>query len=402
MIKDMLLTTKNIIEGTKPYQVFVKDLNNRSDYSTEDKQVFRLLVNGLLNRYYRYYYSLTSGKETDLTLLEVLGLALYSFNIEKKITSISYNDFLSALPTSAQVKIEERYPATAFPIYIPQTLQDESLALSYAARFSAPLSLVETLINDVGKKNILRFLASRPVDSSGIVNTGLIDNDAFFTREKEFTRAENNVFYYHGRDYIKKTKPYLHNEIIIGSQSLLDINVLIGEHKVESLLFIQKEDTSLLLLLALTHPEMQIDFFAEDPKARFIVQHLIKKFNLVNVNYITAITKVYPFVVTALNGSNINGNIRHRDFYYRLNEDLDTYAASASADLLFAKDYVLTNGQLLFMTTTALRSETHYQALSFIRDNPDFTLIREKQQYHFNKHHETVYFALFNRGVNGV
>ena len=76
------------------------------------------------------------------------------------------------------------------------------------------------------------------------------------------------------------------------------------------------------------------------------------------------------------------------------------YAVAASAELRNVQDYVNDNGHLIFLTATALRSETHYQALTFIRDNPAFSLTREKQYFHFNDLHETIYYALLAKDGN--
>lgn len=399
MIKHILETSKQIMDGTLLYQNFTKELNSSSEFSTEEKHKIRLLVNALLNRYFRYYYSLTGGEETSLTTDEILALALYSYNVEKNIVELTYDEVLKTLPVDVQVRLEEDYPAEVFPIRIPQHFHHENLELSYATRFSVPLYVVEQLIKDIGKKNILRFLAKRPDENSGLINEKLIAADAFFTKYSSFKSGEQpKSFIYGGKEYIKKTTAYANNEIVLTTQSLFDIANLIGELNVQSMLFVQYEDTSLLLLLALMYPELKINYSASEPKSKFILQHLIRKFALMNVTYVNNITQTYDLVLTTLSSSGFNGNIRHRDFYFRLDNDLDTYAVQAQQQLIDVKDYVNEAGTLIFLSATALRSETHYQALTFIRDNPEFLLEREKQYFHFNDFHETIYYALFKKG----
>lgn len=399
MIKHIIDTTQKIMEGSLPYQAFTKELSQTTDYKEDEKQIIRTLVNGLLNRYYRYFYSLTAGIETKLTTLEILALSLYSFNLEKNVMKMSYEEFVSALPTDVQIKLERDYPPTSFPIKIPAFDRTEQLALSYAARFSAPLSLIEQLINDIGKKNILKFLSKRPQELTGLVNESLVTSEAFFAAAKDFIKGDKpNQFIYQGSDFIKKTTIYGENKIILASQSLLDIADVICDLNPKTMLFVQHEDTSLILLLSLLYPAMSIHFTANDPKSKFIIQHLIRKFNLKNVAYITNIAQTYDFVFTTLSNSNVNGNIRHRDFYFRLPAQLGAFADTAKGELNAVKDYVNQEGCLVFTVTTALRAETHYQALSFIHENPEFILEREKQFYHFNELHETVYYALFKKG----
>lgn len=398
MIKHILDTTKKIIDGSLHYQVFTKELTNSKDYEEAEKGAIRTLVNALLNRYFRYLYSLTAGEESDLTIEEVLALSLYSYNVEKEVIKITYEEFLGALPASSQFKIEEKFPESAFPIRIPQGFQKESIALNYATRFSTPLHLVEQLVQDIGKKNILKFLSVRPLDSYGLLNRNNTNPEQFFTTNKTFIPgARNGEFRYESHEFLKKTKPYNDNEVIIVSQSLLDIAHEVDNIKPTNLLFVQYEDSSLLLILALLYPELEIHFMADDQKSRYILQHLVRKFELNNVKYVTAIAQTYDLVMTTINGSNINGNIRHRDFYYRL-KPLDAYVNDAKAQLQGIKDYVNDHGTLIFVTTTALRSETHYQALGLIRDYPEYTLLKEKQYFHFNQFHETIYYALFKKG----
>ena len=116
MIKHILETSKQIMDGTLLYQNFTKQLNSSSEFSTEEKHKIRLLVNALLNRYFRYYYSLTGGEETSLTTDEILALALYSYNVEKNIVELTYDEVLKTLPVDVQVRLEEDYPAEVFPI----------------------------------------------------------------------------------------------------------------------------------------------------------------------------------------------------------------------------------------------------------------------------------------------
>lgn len=401
MIKYIIETTKSIMEGTLPYQTFTKDLGESENFSDVEKHAVRTLVNALLNRYFRYYYSLTKNEETTLTTEEVLALALFSFNSEKNVMKMTYEELLSALPANSQVKLEEKYPLTSFPIRIPQGLHLENLALSYATRFSAPYFLIEQLIVDIGKKNILKFLSQRPFEACGLVNQKLITPTDFFAKHKAFVPGEKEGhFVYKGKEFLKKTKPYIDNEIILTTQSMLDIAELIGDSAPSNLLFVQYKDTSLVLLLALLYPEITIHFTAEEPKSRFILQHLVRKFDLKNLSYVNSIAQTYDLVVTSLEGSNINGNIRYRDFYFRLPQDLNSITLKAKEQLLSVKDYVKDEGNLIFLTYTALRAETHYQALSFIRDHGEFNLEKEKQYFHFNPFHETVYYAFFKKGLN--
>lgn len=400
MIKYILATTKQIMEGTLPYQTFTKELGV-SSFNDGERLSIRQLVNALLNRYYRYYYSLTQNETTSLTTEDVLALALYSFNVEKNVSTFTYDEILATLPVERQVKLETDYPAHSFPIKIPAGIHKEDLALSFAARFSLPLFVVEQLLKDIGKKNILRFLSKRPSENCGLINHNLIEPAAFFAKYPSFKVGKReDSFTYEGKDYIKKTTAYIDNEVILTTQSLLDVAELVGELAPKSMLFMQYEDTSLLLLLALLFPELEIHYSAVEPKSRFILQHLSRKFGLKNVHYMSNITTTYDLVLTTLSGSNLNGNIRHRDFYFRLAPNLEEYATNAASELVGVKDYVNETGSLIFLSATALRSETHYQALSFIRDYPEFTLEREKQYFHFNEQQETIYYALFKKGGN--
>ncbi len=402
MIKHILDTTEQIIEGSLAYQQFSKDLKQDNNYSQAEKHQIRTLVNALLNRYFRYFYSLTEGEETTLSRHDVLALSLFSFNREKKVMDLTYEDFLASLPSETQVKFEEAYPDTFFPIKIPKHFHSENPALSLAARFSVPLPLVEQLISDIGRKNLLKFFTNRYRETYGLINHQVITDDEFFAKMPLFVRGLNaGEFEYKGKDYIKKSPAYNNNEIVIASQTLLDVMNLIESTKPKSLLFVQYEDTSLMLVLALKYPEINIHFYKEDTRSRFIVRHLVKKFALQNVSYIDKITQTYDFVLTTLESSNINGDVRHRDFYFRLPENLQFYAARSREELEELKEYVDEDGYLMFITTTVLRFETHLQAVAFVRDFPEFELKQEKQYFHFVTNNETLYYALLKKGAHG-
>ncbi|OQC11398.1 MAG: hypothetical protein BWX74_00203 [Tenericutes bacterium ADurb.Bin087] len=401
MIKHILNTTEKIIDGSLAYQQFSKDLKQDTTYSQAEKHQIRTLVNALLNRYFRYLYSLTEGEESTLKCDELLALGLFSFNREKKVMPLSYEDFLAALPTETQVKFEEEYPDSSFPIKIPKHFHSENQALSLAARFSIPLPVVEQLLSDIGRKNLLKFLTNRYRETYGLINHAVISDDEFFAKMQLFTRGfKPGEFEYKGKDYIKKTPAYNNNEIVIASQTLLDVVDIIEGTKPKTLLFVQHEDTSLMLVLALKYPEIQIHFYKDDNRSRYIVRHLVRKFALENVTYIDKITQTYDFVLTTLQSSNINGDIRHRDFYFRLPENLQFFAAKGREELDDLKDYVADDGYLMFITTTVLRFETHLQAVAFVRDYPEFELKLEKQHFHFTPNNETLYFALLKKGVH--
>lgn len=399
MIKYILSVANEIIDGKLGYQDFMRKLTDLEDYSNEEKQSIKFLVNGLLNRYYRYFYSITANEETDLSKEDVLAVALYSYIVEKNINAISYEDILKTLPVQKQVSLEEKFPNSSFPIRIPSSFHVENPALAYASRFSLPLFLIEQLLKDVGNKNIVQFLAKKPLDNYGLINEAKVSSSDFLTKHPQFVGGTSqNEFIYKGKDYIKKTKAYTDNEIIIAPRSYFEIARLIESLTPASVLFMQFEDTSLLLLLALKFPTLPIHYWAKESKSKYILQHLIRKFNLANVTFVTNIVATYDLVVTTLSSSKINGNIRHRDFYFRLNPLLEDYASRAGVELNSVKDYVNESGKLIFLTATALRAETHYQALSFIRDDPEFILKREKQYFHFHEQQETIYFALLSKG----
>ena len=401
MIKHILDTTEKIIDGSLPYQQFSKDLKQDNSYSQSEKHQFRTLVNALLNRYFRYLYSLTEGEETTLTQFEVLALSLFSFNREKKVVPLSYEEFLAALPTDIQVKFEQEYPDESFPIRIPKHFHSENPALSLAARFSVPLALTKQLIADIGRKNLLKFLTNRYRETYGLINQNVISDEDFFANMPLFIRGlKPGEYEYKGKEYIKKTSAYNNNEIVIASQTLLDVVDIIESKKPKNLLFVQHEDTSLMLVLALKYPEIQIHFYKDDNRSKYIVRHLVRKFSLENVTYVDKITQTYDFVLTTLQSSNINGDIRHRDFYFRLPDNLQFFAAKGREELEELKDYVNEDGHLMFITTTVLRFETHLQAVGFLRDYPEFELILEKQHFHFTPNNETLYYALLKKGAH--
>lgn len=401
MVKHILELTEQIIVGSLAYQDFGKNLKQDNQYDQADKHHIRMLVNGLLNRYYRYFYSLTRGEETTLTRFEVLALSLFSFNREKKIMPLTYKDFLSALPEDTQTKFKEEYPEESFPIRIPKELHNENPALSVAARFSMPLPLVKQMLSDIGRKNFLKFMTNRYKDTYGLVNHDVISDDDFFNNRPLFVPSSvPGEFEYRGKEFIKKSAPYNDHEIVTVSKSLLEVIDVIESKKPTELLLVQHEDTSLMLALALRYPEIKIDFYKSDSRSRYIVRHLVRKFNLTNVHYIERVTKNYDFVVSSLPSSNINGDIRHRDFYFRFPENLQFYAAKAREELDELKNYVSDEGHLMFLTTTVLRFETHLQAIGFVRDYPEFELILEKQHFHFAPHSETLYYALLKKGAH--
>ena len=383
-----------IVKNNLSFQDYARALKNDSSYTDEEKRKIRMLVNQVINFYFRYEHIINYEEVEPFSLRAVILLATYSVNKRRNFLSFSYEEMLG-LALEEQEKIAAKYPEQSFPLRIPETMSRENPDLNVATRFSVPLFLVEKLREDIGKKNIIKFFANRYEERYGIVNEKIKHVETFYAEHPEFDYDPiNETFYYKERNYLKDTVPYREGEIIVSSHSVLDMYdriILLNPVKV---LFNLYDGTNLLLLFAFLNPDLEIVANVPSLKARRILEHLIKKFELTNVRTKAPHEEKFDLVVSCLSNSMLNGNVRYRDLYLTLPEDFGKFSEKAKKELYASVKNVSDTGHLLMITNTIIRDETHYQILNFLKDYNDFTLVREKQHFHFNKGHESLYYAL--------
>lgn len=388
-----------IVKNNLSFQDYARQLKNDSSYTDEEKRKIRMLVNQVINFYFRYQYIVNYGEEEPFTLRSVVLIAMYSVNRRRNFVEFSYESML-ALALDEEARIAEKFAEQYFPLRIPENMSREDQMLGIATRFSVPLSLVNRLREDIGRRNIIKFFANRYEERYGIVNEKLRDVADFY---EEFTDFEydpvNETFYFKERGFLKDTTPYKDGLIIVSSHSVLDMYdriILLNPKKV---LFNLHDGTNLLLLFAFLNPDLEIVANVPSLKARRILEHLIRKFELKNIRTKAPGNEQFDLVVVSLSNSMLNGNVRYRDLYLTLPEDFSQYSERAAKELNQSVANVREEGHLLLITNTVIREETHYQVLNFLKAHEDFVLEREKQHFHFNKGHESVYYALVKKTV---
>ncbi len=392
-----LRSLHEIISGNVSFQQYTRILKNDANYDEDEKRQIRMLVNQVINFYFRYENIVNYGEEEPFSLRSIILLALYSTNIRRGFVAFSYEEMLK-MAGEDEARISAKYSSEDFPLRIPETLSKENFELSLATRFSVPLFLIEKLRDDIGRRNIVRFFTKRYEERYGIVNEKIKDVEKFYEKYPEFTYdAINETFIYSARGYLKDTAAYKNGEVIVSSYSVLDMYDRIIALNPKTVLFNLYDNSNLLLLFAFLNPDINVVANIPSLKARRILEHLTKKFELTNIRVRQAHEEQFDLVVVCLTNSNINGNVRHRDLYLKLQDDFAKSVDKANKELALSASNVNVNGHLLMMTNTVIRDETHYQALNFLKAHEDFNLLREKQHFHFNDGHESLYYALFTK-----
>lgn len=400
MVNKIIQTAHELIKQKITYLTFQDNLKKDESFNSDEKKKIRFFVNQILARYYRHLYILDFYFDPFLNEKTIITLTLYAVEEKYKELGLSYVDVLGYLNPSDQMRVEEFLKPHYFPLRIPEEIISKDKNLSLAIRFSVPIHLIELLQKDIGKKNVINFLAKFYRDNEGVVNLKDEEVDEFFTANKDFVMGITaNTFVYEGASKIKDTPQYKDGKVIIASRSLQEISDEISRLPIKKILFHQFEESVLILLLALKLKDRELTYFTNKPKSRFVMQHLVDKFSLKNVKIVQKITQTYDLVVTTITSSNINGDLKHRDFYIRLPEDLSEFTARAKEEISGELNYVNEQGYYMFITKTVVRQETHYQTLNLLNVQSNLALLKEKQFFHFNDGHESLYYALFKKEI---
>ena len=89
------------------------------------------------------------------------------------------------------------------------------------------------------------------------------------------------------------------------------------------------------------------------------------------------------------------------DYFLRFDiEKLDALIANQGKALNEASAQVEDGGYLLYLVDTISKKETSGIINEFVKEHPDFVLVRDKQYFPYKKYGGSYYFAVLKKGAN--
>ena len=152
-----------------------------------------------------------------------------------------------------------------------------------------------------------------------------------------------------------------------------------------------------------------VEFVAGSYSAFINTKNALAKANINGVNVyeagvssiITCISKpVHTFLVMP-ESSRLNLLQVLPDYFLRFDiEKLDDLITNQNKALLEASSQVEDGGYLLYLVDTISRKETMGLINDFLKNNENFSLVRDKQYFPYKKYGGSYYFAVLKKGAN--
>ena len=411
LAKDIL--QKIIIEKI-PFSLALKQAFKRSDVSKEDRPIISAVVGCSLRHYIvmeRIFKDAYPNLESEglVALFVAFSNALFIKKLDQNECNSLAQSFLKA-------------DDTPFADFLAPYLEDKKLVpeevevgsfefLSY--RYNTPLSVIKMWNKQFGQVTTSRILKanSKPAPIVVRINNTKISDEDFFARYPNFEASDiPGIAFYKGQDKFKNTEASIEqyaNVIAPAYKEMLDegdADLLRG-----LAIYAEYQNDILLELTSRFASLKDIEYMAGSYSAFINTKNAIQKAGLTGVNVyeagassiVTCVSKpVHTFVVMP-DSSRLNLLQVLPDYFLRFDiEKLDELIANQGKALNEACSQVEDGGYLLYLVDTISKKETTGVVNEFVKNHPEFTLVRDKLYFPYKKYGGSYYFAVLKKGAN--
>ena len=404
---------KIIIEKI-PFSLALKQAFKRSDVSKEDRPVISAVVGCSL----RHYIVMERLFKEAYPNLESEGLvALFvAFSNALFIKKLNQDD-CNAL---AQSFLKE--DDTPFAEFIAPYLEGKKLVpeeveigsfefLSY--RYNTPLSVIKMWNKQFGQVTTSRILKANSKPAPIVVridNTKISDED-FFAQYPDFEASDlSGIAFYKGQDKFKNTDAFNKQLAVVITPAYKE---MLDEGDVDLLrglaIYSEYQNDIFLELASRFASINNVDFMGGSYSAFINTKNALNKAGIAGVNVyeagassiVTCISKpVHTFVVMP-DSSRLNLLQVLPDYFLRFDiEKLDELIANQGKALNEACSQVEDGGYLLYLVDTISKKETTCVVNEFLKNHPEYTLVRDKLYFPYKKYGGSYYFAVLKKGAN--
>ena len=411
LAKDIL---QKIIVEKIPFSLALKQAFKKGDISKEDRSVISAVVGCALRHFIvmeRLIKDAYPNIENDgfVALLVAFSNAMFIKKMNQEECNALAQSFLK----------EDDQPVKDF---IAPYLEDKKLVpeeievgsfdfLSY--RYNTPMPIIKMWNKQFGSLTTSRILKANSKPSPVVlrINNVKISDDDFFAQFPEFEAGDvKGIALYKGEGKFKNSQVY---EKQLGYPLTPAFKEMLDEGDVDLLrgfaVYAEYPNDLLVELSSRFENINNVEFVAGSYSAFINTKNALAKSNISGVNVyeagvssiITCISKpVHTFLVMP-ESSRLNLLQVLPDYFLRFDiEKLDELIANQSKALQEASAQVEDGGYLLYLVDTISRKETMGLINEFLRNNENFSLVRDKQYFPYKKYGGSYYFAVLKKGAN--
>ena len=408
LAKDIL--TKIIIENV-PFSLALKQAFKHDDIVKEDRAVVSALVGCALRHYLvmeRLIKDAYPNIESDglIALLVAFCNALFI----KKINQDECDALAQSFLKEEDIKVNEFIaPYLEGKKLVPEEIEVGSFDfLSY--RYNTPISVIKMWNKQFGHVTASRILRanSKPAPVVLRINNNLISDEDFFNQYPDFEKCDvAGVALFNGEGRFKNHPV---NEKHLVNALPLAIKEMVDEGDVDLLrglaIYAEYPNEILTELLSRFNNLNNIEFMAGTYSAFINTKNALNKNSIKGVNVyeanassiITCVSKpVHTFIVMP-DSSRLNLLQVLPDYFLRFDiEKLDELIANQAKALNEAANQVEDGGYLLYLVDTISKKENGGVINEFLKNHPEFTLIKDKLYFPYKKFGGSYFYAVLKK-----
>lgn len=408
LAKDIL--QKIIIENV-PFSLALKQTFKHVDVAKEDRPVVSALVGCALRHYLvmeRLIKDAYPNIESDgfIALLVAFSNALFI----KKLNQDDCNALAESFLREEDLKVSSFIaPYLEGKKLVPEEIEVGSFDfLSY--RYNTPVSVIKMWNKQFGHVTASRILRanSKPAPTVLRINNNLISDEDFFNQYPEFEKCDvGGVALFNGEGRFKNHPA---NEKGLVTALPVAYKEMVDEGDVDLLrglaIYAEYPNDLLLELLSRFNNLNNIEFMAGTYSAfintkNALNKHSIKGINVYEANassIITCVSKpVHTFIVMP-DSSRLNLLQVLPDYFLRFDiEKLDELIANQLKALNESANQVEDGGYLLYLVDTISKKENGGVINEFLKQHPEFTLIKDKLYFPYKKFGGSIFYAVLKK-----
>ena len=408
LAKDIL--QKIIIENV-PFSLALKQAFKHENVAKEDRPVVSALVGCALRHYLvmeRLIKDAYPEIESDgfISLLVAFSNALFI----KKLNQDDCNALVTSFLKEDNIKVSDFIaPYLEGKKLVPEEIEVGSFDfLSY--RYNTPVSVIKMWNKQFGHVTASRILRanSKPAPTVLRINNNLISDQDFFNQYLEFEKCDvSGVALFNGEGRFKNHPA---NEKGLVAALPIAYKEMVDEGDVDLLrglaIYAEYPNDLLLELLSRFNNLSGIEFMAGTYSAfintkNALNKHSIKGINVYEANassIITCVSKpVHTFIVMP-DSSRLNLLQVLPDYFLRFDiEKLDELIANQLKALNESASQVEDGGYLLYLVDTISKKENGGVINEFLKQHPEFTLIKDKLYFPYKKFGGSYFYAVLKK-----
>ena len=408
LAKDIL--QKIIIENV-PFSLALKQAFKHENVAKEDRPVVSALVGCALRHYLvmeRLIKDAYPEIESDgfISLLVAFSNALFI----KKLNQDDCNALVTSFLKEDDIKVSDFFaPYLEGKKLVPEEIEVGSFDfLSY--RYNTPVSVIKMWNKQFGHVTASRILRanSKPAPTVLRINNNLISDQDFFNQYLEFEKCDvSGVALFNGEGRFKNHPA---NEKGLVAALPIAYKEMVDEGDVDLLrglaIYAEYPNDLLLELLSRFNNLSGIEFMAGTYSAfintkNALNKHSIKGINVYEANassIITCVSKpVHTFIVMP-DSSRLNLLQVLPDYFLRFDiEKLDELIANQLKALNESASQVEDGGYLLYLVDTISKKENGGVINEFLKQHPEFTLIKDKLYFPYKKFGGSIFYAVLKK-----